>query len=263
MSAEGDAEVEETYAELFRGSTCLAPGSPATTRAVLAQAGPLLPAAPQVVDMGCGAGAAALVLAEALPAARVVAVDALASFVAGLNRRAQAAGLAGRLVARVGDMVEPAALGLQPGTVDLLWSAAAAYGVGVEAALAAWKPLLRPGGVLAFSELVWVAPESARSAAAVALWAREYPPMRHRDEVARLVDAAGLERIGGLLQPRSDWAAYYEPLRVRVAALRAAARAGSSARAILDGMQEEIGVFDAGDESYAYEFFLARRANAG
>jgi SAM-dependent methyltransferase len=263
MEDEQQADEVQVWEELFRGLICLAPGSPATTRAVLAQVGDSLPAASLVVDMGCGAGAAALVLAEELPAARIVAVDLLEPFVAAVRARAQAAGCADRVVAHVGDMAAQATIGLQPGTVDLLWSVAAAYSIGVEAALAAWKPLLRPGGLLVFSELVWVAAEADRSAAATALWAREYPAMRHRDEIERTVDASGLERIGGCRQPRSDWDAYYGPLRPRVADMRRAAPAGSAARAILDAMQEEIDVFDSGDESYAYEFFVARRPDVG
>lgn len=85
--------------------------------------------------------------------------------------------------------------------------------------------------------------------------------MRAASDIEALVRAAGWVVVDRFRQPRSDWAAYYQPLRQRVAAMRTT-HEGVVARAILDGMQEELDVFDSGDASFAYEFFWLRSADA-
>ena len=49
-------------------------------------------------------------------------------------------------------MSDPAALG---SGYDLVWAEGSAYSIGFENALALWRTLLRPGGCLVVTELVW------------------------------------------------------------------------------------------------------------
>lgn len=255
---DGGAEFR-VYEKVFRGLTQLGPGSREATLSVLDSVRDRLPAAPAVADMGCGVGASTLVLAEALPGATITAVDVYEPFLATLRELARLANVAERVTVRAGDMADPDALEFATGSFDLIWSEAAAYAIGVDRALALWPALLRSGGVLVFSELVWVAPEGKRPRAAVALWQREYPAMRTGAEVESAVVAAGLTVLGRKAIPRAGWEAYYGPLRERVAAMRADAAPGSVEAELLAGMQQEIDVFDEYGETFAYEFFAAVR----
>ena len=63
-----------------------------------------------------------------------------------------------------GDMRQ---LDFEPASFDLIWCEGAAYIMGVEAALRAWRPLLKPGGRLALSEAAWLRPEPARGGPAL------------------------------------------------------------------------------------------------
>src|SRR3712207_4523103 len=76
-------------------------GSDRTTRALLAMAGPL-PDRPRVLDVGCGPGRSALVLAES--GAEVVAVDLHEPFLERLRAAASARGLADRITAHRASM---------------------------------------------------------------------------------------------------------------------------------------------------------------
>lgn len=258
---EHELEAQRVYAELFRHLELLAPGSPQTTLTVLDRMREWLPDEARIADFGCGAGAASVTLAAAMPRAHVIAIDTGASFVEQLLQRARRAGCADRIEARVGDMGLPGSAGIQPASLDLIWCAAAVYSIGWETALRVWPPFVRRNGCMAVSDLVWVNPPDRRPSASVALWQREYPPMRAASDIEALVAAAGWVVVDRFRQARSDWAAYYEPLRLRVATMRST-NEDVVARAILDGMQEEIDVFDSGDASFAYEFFLLRSADA-
>ncbi|ARQ70404.1 class I SAM-dependent methyltransferase [Streptomyces marincola] len=109
-----------------------------------------VPGARRVLDVGSGPGGAALLFAERLPEAEVVAVDGTEALLARARAGAAARGVAGRLVTRRAEL--PEALG-ELGAADLIWSARFVHHLGDQrAALAGLAKLLRPGGVLAVVE---------------------------------------------------------------------------------------------------------------
>ena len=108
-----------------------APGSRDSTARALAAVGPL-PAAPAVLDIGCGPGTQTLDLATLLPAAQITAVDAHLPFVEVARQRVREAGLQSRVRIDPGDMRR---LPYAPGSFDLIWCEGAAYIMGVREAL--------------------------------------------------------------------------------------------------------------------------------
>ena len=73
-------EIMAAYTAIFDGLVHLGPGDAETTRKLAERLRPYLPSEPRVADLGCGVGASALVLAQALPKARVLALDSHAPF---------------------------------------------------------------------------------------------------------------------------------------------------------------------------------------
>ncbi|MGF1465326.1 MAG: class I SAM-dependent methyltransferase [Sandaracinaceae bacterium] len=229
------------------------PGSAASTRRALDLARPFLPPAPRVVDVACGPGAQTLVLLAELPGAEVTAFDLHAPFVDQLRRAVAGRPEAGRLAAGEADMRAWSPSGL----VDLVWCEGAAYLMGVEAALARWGEWLRPGGVVAFSDAVWLTDRP--SAAAVAFWA-EYPAMRDRAGLERRVLAAGYRLLGSFVLPEADWwDAYYRPLEARLAALERRHPDHPELSAELTAHRREIEVFREHADEYGYLFVVAAR----
>lgn len=191
--------------ELFEGTPRQGPGSVETTRRALR----LLPDSmriERVLDLGCGTGGSTIVLARDT-GAQVTAVDIHPPFLATLRERADALGLADRIATLAADMADTASF---PAGVDLIWAEGSAYSIGFENALRQWKPLLRPGGCLVVTELVWFVTEPAERARA--FFADEYPDMC--DEATRIDQAqsAGYELLDSFRLPEDDWHAYYAGL---------------------------------------------------
>jgi predicted O-methyltransferase YrrM len=212
--------------------------------------------------MGCGVGASALVLARSMPAAKVLAIDSYPAFVDRLRQRSAAAGLSDRIAAQVANMGDPWFLARHAGSLHLIWAESSIYAIGRLRALRAWRDLLRPGGCMVFSDVVWTVPTAARSPAAVAFWAEEYPEMTDRQAIVRQLFEVGLTSIDDIAAPRSAWSNYYDPLRTRIAALRPAIEPRSALDRIVATMEREITLFDSDDRDFASVLFVARAVNS-
>lgn len=224
-----------------------APGSARTLDLLLRLAAPL-PHRPRIVDIGCGSGVASLALATAT-GGEVTAVDTHRPFLDQLAADAATAGLDDRVravEARMQDLPVP------PGAADLLWAEGSAYIMGLDAALAAWRPLLAPGGVLVLTEVGWTTPHP--SLAARAFWDEGYPAIRDTATTVAAAVAAGWTVVATYLLPDSDWAAYYDPLAERVAELRGRGLDHGA----LDEVAREIEVRHAHGTDYGYTAYVLR-----
>ena len=208
-----------------------------------------------VLDLGCGPGRQTLVLADALPGAEIRAIDVLPSMVDEANRRFRNANLGHRVRAEVGDMAAPS---VEPGTQDLVWAEGSIYNLGVTEALTAWQPLLRPGGGVAFTEVVWLAepPDELRE-----WWTAEYPAISDAVGVVDRIRAAAFDLVDSFVLPASAWwDEYYTPMRSRIDALRQQHSDDATAAAVADAATREIAMFERFSDFYSYAFFITQPA---
>jgi SAM-dependent methyltransferase len=246
----GDPRQRAVFFEIHSGLPREGPGNRQCTARALDLARPL-PPAPAVLDIGCGPGAQTMDLADLLLDAVITAVDLHEPFVLQTNRRARERGVEARVRASSGDMT---ALAFPQACFDLIWCEGAAYMMGVGAALAAWRPLLKPGGRLALSEAVWLRPDPP--APVRRFWA-EYPAMGDVAAARALVDASGYRLLGDFVLPDEAWMMdYYEPLRRRIAALEPRFAGDPVARAVLEAHAQEIAVFERYAAWYGYLFLV-------
>ncbi|WP_433359410.1 SAM-dependent methyltransferase [Actinoplanes sp. CA-142083] len=224
-----------------------APGSAETTALLLRLAGPL-PDRPRIADIGCGTGPATVALAR-LTGGDVTGVDLHEPFLHALTARARAAGVGDRVTALRASMDD---LPLPPGSVDLLWAEGSAYIMGFDAALAAWRPLLAPGGVLVLTEAEWLTPSP--SAGARAFWDPGYPAMRTTAGNVEAAQRAGWTVRAVYVLPDSDWDEYYGPLAARIEELR---REGI-AEDLLGPVAEEIEIRARYGDDYSYTGYVLR-----
>jgi SAM-dependent methyltransferase len=247
-----DAMMRYFY-QIFEKAPRQGPGSPeATARAFGLCAG--LPPAPEVLDVGCGTGAQTLELAR-LTGGTITAVDSHAPFLARLDALARAAGLSGRVrtvQADMADLVFPA------GSFDLVWSEGAIYNMGFEAGLKAWRDLLRPGGCLAVSDLVWLKAEVP--AECEGFWGAEAPGVTTVSQRLSQAAALGYDVLGHFtISPECWTAAYYDPLEQSLDALITGNPGDPDAERVVSMMRQEARMYLQFKDFCGYEFFVLRR----
>ncbi|UEM21085.1 class I SAM-dependent methyltransferase [Skermanella mucosa] len=245
------------FFELHRGLPRQAPGSDAlTARALGIVAGTgLLPSAPRILDAGCGPGRSALVLARET-GGLVAAIDLHRPFLDELAARAAAEGLGDRIEPLAADMAAPP---FPPGSFDLIWSEGAIYSVGFGAGLQAWRPLLKPSGLVAVTECVWLT--DAPPAEALEFWDAAYPAMTSVEGSRRIAEDAGYRVIDAFTLPREAWwDEYYTPLEARIMELRRHHTKDAAWAEVLDDSQREIDLHRRHGDSYGYVFLILARS---
>ncbi|MCO7188811.1 MerR family transcriptional regulator [Pseudoalteromonas sp. XMcav2-N-2] len=224
------------------------PGSNTDTHKALTH----VPFAPQtVLDIGCGKGFATELLATQTQA-QITAVDNETQAIDSLAQRLKQQGLDKRVTPLCASMT---ALPFAPGSFDLLWAESSAYIMGFEAALNAWRPLLRSAGCLMVSDLVWL--QDTPSEQASAFWQQEYPDMQAI--AARLVqiEQAGFRVLAHFTLSQQAWADYYEQLKAEVK--KQLSHQPESA-ALLD-MAREIAIYEQYLGEFGYQMFMLQRTD--
>lgn len=234
------------FMEVFSGLDWWGPGTQAATLKALA----MVSFAPKsILEIGCGPGMATMLLAEATDA-RILATDTDEGALARLRDRVVAKGFGDRVAVRNADMAQ---LPVPEQPWDVIWAEGSAYIIGVERALWDWRPLLWPGGVLVFSDMVWRTgepPEALR-----AFWASEYPAMTRASVRLEQAKRAGYRVLGHFDMGREAMETYYRPLEARVAEMQARL-AGSR---VLDDLRAELAAYHACDGIVSFEMFVLQK----
>ena len=240
--------------DLHRDSPRQGPGGDDETRLALTLAGLRGSSGLRVADIGCGTGASTLVLAAELDA-QITAVDFAPEFLAELRGRAGRAGLAERITTLAAPMET---LPFEAASFDAIWSEGAIYNMGFAAGVRAWRKFLKPGGVLAVSELTWFTdrrPEALR-----AHWAREYPGVDTASAKLAVLEREGYSPVGYFPLPDHCWLDnYYRPSQRRFAAFLDRHGHADAARAIIAAEEDEIALYEKYSEFFGYGFYVARK----
>jgi ubiquinone/menaquinone biosynthesis C-methylase UbiE len=248
MSTDPQADYIAALTELHRGLARQGPGDAEFSRELLRSLPPL-PPSPRIADLGCGAGAAALLLASHFQS-QVKAVDSSAVFIEELKTNARRAGLDHLVVPIHGDM---AALDWPAASIDLLWSEGAAYNLGFEWALSLWRPLVANHGIAVVSEMSWFTDQPPTPAQA--FWQAAYPTMATESENARRAGSAGFHVVSTRRLPSEAWwKNYYDPLRERMQSIKRT----PVIDAVLRETEEEMALFERYSAAYGYTFYVMR-----
>ncbi|MBL4558464.1 MAG: class I SAM-dependent methyltransferase [Rhodobacteraceae bacterium] len=210
-----------------------------------------------VADIGCGTGASTLVLADELDA-RLTAVDFLPEFLQVLAAAAARAGVAGpdhharRIDGRTA---------LRRGAIRRNLGEGAIYNIGFAAGAEAWRRYLKPGGVLAVSELSWLT--ATRPAELQAHWDAEYPEVDTAAAKMAVLERLGYTPIGYFPLPESCWLdGYYRPMQGRFAGFLDRHHRSAAARAIVAAEEAEIGLYERNRAFVSYGYYIARKTDA-
>jgi ubiquinone/menaquinone biosynthesis C-methylase UbiE len=250
--------MEAIFYEIFEALPRQGPGDEASTKKAFRKlAG--LPEHPEILDVGCGTGMQTLVLAK-LSTGNITALDNHAPFIEKLKRNAYRNSYSDRIHCVVGDM---AAMNFPKGSFDVIWCEGAVFimvlVMGFDKALQVWKPLLRPKGYIALSELVWFkkeAPQEIRD-----FFAREYPDMKYYEHIFPIIESAGYKMVDYFPLPgKSWWTDFYTPAEKKLASLRRKYHNNKEAQAIFDSFQLEIDMHRKYSDYYGYGFYIMQKA---
>lgn len=211
----------------------------------------------KIADIGCGSGASTLVLAKELDA-HITAVDFLPDFLKKLEQNATQAGVADRITT-VAESMD--ALSFNEGELDAIWSEGAIYNMGFEAGIAAWKRFLKPGGILAVSELTWLTAD--RPAELQAHWDAEYPQVDTASAKVAILEKQGFSPIGYFALPEHCWLDnYYRPMQGRWSDFLESHNHSDAAKAVVEGEKVEIALYEKYQEFVSYGYYVARKVDA-
>jgi SAM-dependent methyltransferase len=248
--------MEQIFYEIFEALPRQGPGDEKSTkRAFRKLAG--LPEHPEILDVGCGSGGQTLILAK-LSSGNITALDNHAPFIEKLKRNARRAGYAEKIRCVIRDM---ASMSFPKGSFDAIWCEGAVFIMGLSNALKAWRSLLRPGGYMALSELVWFkkrAPKEIKD-----FFAREYPAMQHYKDIYPVIESSGYKIIDYFPLPgKSWWTDYYTPMEKKLVAMRRKYKGNQDAQAIFDSLQLEIDMHRKYSDYYGYGFYILQKAKS-
>ena len=244
----------ELLVDLHRDAGRQGPGGDDQTRLAIALSGLSTRSDLEIADIGCGTGASTRVLAKELDAT-VTAVDFLPEFIHELELAAERADLAGRIRTRVASMES---LPFDDASLDAIWSEGAIYNIGFANGIRAWRRFLKPGGILAVSELTWLT--QTRPAELEQHWMREYPEVDVASAKIAILEESGFCPVGYFVLPEQCWLDnYYRPLQARFADFLSRHGDSEAAAAIVAAEQHEIALYERHSEFVSYGYYVARK----
>ena len=230
------------------------PGGVAETRLSIELSGLSAGKSLRIADIGCGSGASTLVLAQELDA-RITAVDFMPEFLAALEVGAARAGVADRIETLATSMD---ALPFADAELDAIWSEGAIYNMGFENGVTAWRKYLKPGGILAVSEITWLTGEPPTELHDY--WKRNYPEIDTASAKMAILEKQGYSPLGYLVLPEQCWLEnYYRPLEQSFVRFLDEHGNTDAAGEIVEATKREISLYEEFKDYFGYGYYIAKR----
>lgn len=234
------------------------PGEDLETKRAIALAGLVDRKGLQIADIGCGTGAATLCLAQELEAS-ITAVDLFPEFLEALEDRARALRVDSRIKTCAASMD---ALTFAPGSLDVIWAEGAIYNMGFANGLRAWRPFLKPNGLIAVSEITWLS--ASRPDELTRHWESAYPEINVASAKFRTLEAEGFSPLGYFVLPKTSWLEhYYRPLQASFKDFAKRHEQSQEAMELIAAEEAEIALYEKHSDYYSYGFYIARRSETG
>ena len=239
--------------DLHKGNKRQGPGGDEQTSLALELSG-LDRSKPLVIaDVGCGTGSSTVMLAENLNAS-IVAIDLFESFLDVLSEEAQIRGIADKIKTLACSMED---LPFDEESLDAIWAEGSIYNVGFAKGVGYFNRFLKPGGILAVSEITWLTTE--RPEEIQQHWHAEYPEIGTASDKVTVLENHGYSLKGYFPLPITSWLDnYYKALEGSFAGFLSR-HDSDDARAIVEAERLELALYRRFSAYYSYGFYIAQK----
>lgn len=143
-------------------------------------------------------------------------------------------------------------------SLDLIWSEGAIYNMGFAKGIEAWRQFLRPGGILAVSEISWLRPDPPRELRCH--WESEYPEISTASQKISILEQAGYDLLGYFVLPSSCWIEnYYKPTEARTSEFLKRHDGEPEAAELIEMERQEVSLYKRYQDYFGYGFYVARK----
>ncbi len=245
----------EYFYELFEALPRGGPGDKESTRRAFNTI-PNPPEQPLILDIGCGPGVQTIELAK-LSKGRIIALDNHQAFLDKLIKKAKEEALLDHIVPQNRSMLD---MDFEENTFDIIWSEGALYFMGFQNGLKRSRQLLKNGGFLGVTEIVYLVNDPP--APLIHYFEREYPDIKTVQDKIDLIQNERFLLISNFTLPKSSWLdSFYLPMQEQLIRLNRKYQGNEIASSIFEEMKNEINLYKKFSDFYGYEFFIMQRVN--
>jgi SAM-dependent methyltransferase len=144
--------------------------------------------------------------------------------------------------------------------LDMIWAEGSIYNIGFERGVSSWRRFLKPGGILAVSEITWLTkhrPPEIRT-----YWQDAYPGIDMASSKIDVLEKNGYSLLGYFVLPEYCWMQnYYDPLQKRFDEFMKRNQYSHEAQSIIDSEIREIELYKTFKEYFGYGFYIAEKCD--
>lgn len=244
----------ELLIDLHKDNERLGPGSRETTEKAFRLSGLTNLQNYRAADVGCGTGAQTFDLLE-ISECSITAVDLFQVFLNKIERNRNYEKYRERIRTVCCSMDN---LPFSENELDLIWSEGAVYNIGFENGIRYWKEFLKPGGILAVTEISWLT--DSRPEEIEKYWNTAYPEIATADVKKKQMEEAGYRIIADFVLPEHCWTEnYYTPLEKSFSSFLKKYNNDRQALSLISTEKEEIELYRKYSSYYGYIFYIAAK----
>ena len=246
-------KIPQALFDFFERMPRQGPGSEKLTKELLQKFRYLLPSKIVAADMGCGSGAAALILAE--EGISVTGVDIYQPFLDDMMQKAKQEGLGHLVKSHQSSMIET---GFAENSFDLIWSEGAVFTVGFENALKAFFSILKSGGIVGVSDCFLFqkdTPDVVKKQ-----WEEWDASIKTVSESLQIAENLGYRFLHSELLTPAMWEEnFYQPMEKLIAAIEADSSSPQDLLEIVARERSEMEFFRQNNVFYGYVFHILQK----
>lgn len=241
--------------ELFEALPRCGPGDNESTRRAF-RAIPKSPNQPLILDIGCGPGVQTVELAR-IAGGNIVALDNHQPFLDKLIQTASNEELLDHITPKNISMLD---MEFADNSFDIIWSEGALYFMGFQNGLRKCHQLLKQGGYMAVTEIVYLVPTPPTPV--THYFDNEYPDILPISGKIELIQHEGFCLIDHFTLSKSCWFDnYYLPMEKVLSRLKKKYQDNEIALGIFAEMDKEIHLYKKYSDIFGYEFFVMQKLN--